>query len=392
MERKGRVLAGIAVVVAIVLAALFLLRPAPEAPDLAAPPASAPAGGGQEGAPAAPEVAAVHEAAPETEATAAASPAETGSEVEAPAPAAEPAGDGVEPSFDVVRVEPDGSALIAGRAEPGATVTIAVDGVTVGTAEADAAGGFVAMTDLGRSDAPRSVSLSAQRGGDVAVPSSQTVVLGPTPEAPAVPAEPAGAPAMAEAPGAGSPEVAAAEEAEAPAVVLSDAEGVRVLQGSGPEIPDNVAIDAISYDEAGEVILSGRATGAGSVRIYLDNRPVLTTSIGVDGQWRTALPDVDTGVYTLRIDEIAADGSVASRLETPFQREPVQTILALAEVEDAEAPLVRLVTVQPGNTLWGISRRTYGEGMLYVRVFEANRDRIRDPDLIYPGQVFTVPN
>jgi nucleoid-associated protein YgaU len=92
------------------------------------------------------------------------------------------------------------------------------------------------------------------------------------------------------------------------------------------------------------------------------------------------------------VDEIAADGSVVSRMETPFQREPVQTILALVEEEaDLGAP-VRLVTVQPGNTLWGISRRSYGEGTFYVRVFEANRARIRDPDLIYPGQVFTVPD
>ena len=53
---------------------------------------------------------------------------------------------------------------------------------------------------------------------------------------------------------------------------------------------------------------------------------------------------------------------------------------------------VRRVVVQRGNTLWGIARRNYGEGILYVRVFEANRDKIRDPDLIYPGQVFNVPD
>lgn len=51
-----------------------------------------------------------------------------------------------------------------------------------------------------------------------------------------------------------------------------------------------------------------------------------------------------------------------------------------------------LITVQPGNTLWGIARDKYGEGLLYVRVFEANATRIRDPDLIYPGQIFTVPD
>ena len=54
-------------------------------------------------------------------------------------------------------------------------------------------------------------------------------------------------------------------------------------------------------------------------------------------------------------------------------------------------PPVRAVTVQPGNTLWAIARDAYGDGILYVRVFEANRGLIRDPDLIYPGQIFTVP-
>jgi nucleoid-associated protein YgaU len=47
--------------------------------------------------------------------------------------------------------------------------------------------------------------------------------------------------------------------------------------------------------------------------------------------------------------------------------------------------------VQPGFTLWGIARESYGEGVMYVRVYEANKTQIRDPDLIYPGQVFTVP-
>jgi len=63
-----------------------------------------------------------------------------------------------------------------------------------------------------------------------------------------------------------------------------------------------------------------------------------------------------------------------------------------ARPEGAEGPVaVSVVTVQPGFTLWGIARETYGEGMLYVKVYEANRDQIRDPDLIYPGQVFELP-
>jgi nucleoid-associated protein YgaU len=49
------------------------------------------------------------------------------------------------------------------------------------------------------------------------------------------------------------------------------------------------------------------------------------------------------------------------------------------------------ITVQPGFTLWAIARENFGSGIMYVQVFEANKDKIRNPDLIYPGQVLSVP-
>jgi len=182
-----------------------------------------------------------------------------------------------------------------------------------------------------------------------------------------------------------------AEPGGSQAVLLSDEEGVRVVQppeprDAGPEVMSIVALDAITYSEEGEVELSGRAPGDGFVRVYLDNKPITTSRIEEDGNWRSELPEVDTGVYTLRIDEVDEEGNVTSRVETPFKRED----RGLLTGQDGDRK-IRAITVQPGNTLWAISREKYGEGVLYVRIFEANRERIRDPDLIYPGQVFTVP-
>jgi nucleoid-associated protein YgaU len=55
-------------------------------------------------------------------------------------------------------------------------------------------------------------------------------------------------------------------------------------------------------------------------------------------------------------------------------------------------PLPRTTTVvSPGDSLWRISRNTYGAGMRYAVVYKANRDQIRNPDRIYPGQVFVLP-
>ena len=95
------------------------------------------------------------------------------------------------------------------------------------------------------------------------------------------------------------------------------------------------------------------------------------------------------GVYTLRADQVYAEGKVVSRVESPFKREAPAELAAAAEA--IEKRRVVQVTVQPGNTLWAIAKENYGEGIQYVKVFNANRDRIRNPDLIYPGQVFTVP-
>lgn len=388
-------------------------------------------------------------------------------------------------AFDIVRVESDGETLVAGRAAPGASVRVMMDGKEVGLTEADGAGNFVALLSLGVSEGPRVMSLVEVDKSGVERTANASVILAPSPKAepsdvasesaatdedvavvsqegeaaeatetasedtvasvvdedapspePVVTeesvatvetsddgaAEPADAaeevasedaveevteeetvltllddsPAPEADATATQPDVPeASDEAEptAPTVLLADDDGVRVLQtgGDGPDVVDNVSIDAISYNSAGDVALTGRSTGETSVRVYIDNRPILDVEASEGGQWRAELPDVDTGTYTLRVDEIDASGTVVSRAETPFRREPVEAIQAL-DAGATEISPVALITVQPGNTLWGIARENYGDGVLYVRVFEANADRIRNPDLIYPGQIFTVPN
>ncbi len=349
-----------------------------------------------------------------------------------------------EPSFDLVRVDADGNTVIAGKAEPGSDVSVVIDGVKAGSAVVDGAGNFVALLDLGTSSEPRAVSLVTETEGGAESAGGQVVILAPSPEktdvveAPKpsdtgatdvadaanpdadtpvdVASEAPSGPALSDADDVSESAAALAESAtsledldrataalsapetlpEAPAVIIADESGVRVLQDpqTSPEVSDNVVIDAITYDAQGEVQLSGRAPADGFVRVYVNNKPVEIGTVGADGQWQTNLPDIDTGVYTLRVDQVDEAGVVVSRAETPFRREAVEDIRALSveRQETTAIPLLELVTVQPGNTLWEISNQAYGDGVLYVRLFEANKDKIRDPNLIYPGQVFSIPN
>ncbi|MDQ2089193.1 LysM peptidoglycan-binding domain-containing protein [Marimonas arenosa] len=351
------------------------------------------------------------------------------------------------PRFDLVRVEPDGSTTVAGRAEPGSEVTIELDGLAAARVAAAGDGSFVQFLQLEPSNNPRRIRLRMALADGTVLFSDGSALIAPMPAVvPVEPASPQAAPdqqqptdiAEAEtpspaeaadpAPGAMSEEPAPAARAEsevaaapgprpdpqpapaseapsgdalasaenpapaprAPAVIITRSDGATLVQPPAPvgdtmppEVMSAVALDTITYSEEGEVELSGRGQGSGFVRVYVDNRPVTTSRISPDGNWRTGLPDVDTGVYTLRVDELDEEGEVVSRVETPFKREAQEVL--------AEVGTVTAITVQPGNTLWAIARDAYGEGLLYVRLFEANKDRIRDPDLIYPGQVFDIP-
>ncbi|QUJ77280.1 LysM peptidoglycan-binding domain-containing protein [Sulfitobacter albidus] len=351
------------------------------------------------------------------------------SEAATPVPVAEPTA----PTFDELRRETDGSTVIAGRAAPLSEVKILVDGVEVAKTTADSGGGFAAFAALPAADAPQVVTLSA-REGETDVRSDDQIILAPVaprdpvalsetaPEAPAPAPTTAQPEAVAEVeptgdtppqdvraepdtPKAAAPDdssaepaptvTAAVDDAQAPqtsapvAVLKSDADGVRLLQAARPEAMTSVALDTIGYSAVGDVQLAGRAQdSAAEVRIYLDNRAVVSLPVDTQGRWQGDLPNVDEGVYTLRVDEVSAGGDVSSRVETPFKREAADVLAEAAAQSDR--PIAE-ITVQQGATLWAIARDRYGDGTLYVRVFEANAKSIRDPDLIYPGQVFDLP-
>jgi nucleoid-associated protein YgaU len=172
--------------------------------------------------------------------------------------------------------------------------------------------------------------------------------------------------------------------AETPLVVLGrPGEASEVLQGPfdgvgmGP-----LVLETVDYDETGEVIFSGRAEPNARVRVLADERLIGETQADSAGRWTLQAPEgFEPGVYDLQVDQLDEEGRVTAVIALPFERASPEAIEMAGE----------RVVVQPGNSLWRIARELYGQGMQYTVIYEANRDQIRDPDLIYPGQVFTTP-
>lgn len=278
----------------------------------------------------------------------------------------------------------------------------------------------------------------------IAAPVEVAAAAGPVAEPAAEPvAEPGPAEGAADAPAPADQALSEppSPEAPPPAALLMSPEGVEVLQTGAPADPaaPALSIDSIAYAPDGAVMVGGRGAAGAVVRLYLDDAALADAAVEAGGAWSVTLPEVAPGLHSLRADQIDGTGKVTARVETPFKREdPAALAAALApagpapvaaepapaapaapapeapaapaapakpapvaaapavpvpqaEAAPAVAPAPVTVVVQPGFTLWAIAEANFGEGVMYVQVFEANRDKIRDPDLIYPGQVFTVP-
>ncbi|MGX7705520.1 Ig-like domain-containing protein [Methylobacterium sp. Gmos1] len=418
-----------------------------------------------------------------------------------PVPPAAPAPTG--PSFDVVRVEPTGETVVAGRAAPNASVEVLVDGRPVARAQADAEGSFT-VTPLPLAAGSSEIGLRATdaRGESRRSPARVAVVIAPSrdarplvaltspgkptvvlsqPESPvasrAAPAAEPGRQALREERGAAPSrditvpggEGRSGSEAGGPAPGVAAGAANRADGGpasSGPAnpapesrraeapvaaaatLPKVVSIDAGS---GGSLFVTAKGAAGAYVRLYLNETLIAPATIGRDGIVTFAIGQgVKPGAYKVRLDLVdPATGKVRDRAEVPFTapdpgrddgiadpaarqdmaRETPGTTERHAR-DDAAAgrgpagppqpsstgsvttgslsanvppgsgtnssevyvPGIETVRIMRGDSLWRISRRTYGEGERFTLIYDANQDQIRDPDLIYPGQVLVLPN
>ena len=299
------------------------------------------------------------------------------------------------PRFDVARVGARGMLVTAGRAAAGAEVLLLEGQRELGRARADGRGEWVILPTDPLAPGARELSLLARAPGGDATPGEETVLL-VVPEPPGGAAVASlGANQMAGAPGGGSGATSGPLAMLLPSASAPNAPP-RVLQGGGgapagdPAAATGAAprqqrlgLDVVDYDDAGSMRFAGSAPAGATVRVYAGPQMLGEATADTAGRWNLTPGDQPSvGRHVLRLDQLAAGGgSVAARMEVPFQRDR----LPEEAVQDGR------MVVQPGQNLWRIARHTYGRGVRYTVIYAANRDTIRDPRLIYPGQVFALP-
>lgn len=308
------------------------------------------------------------------------------------------------PSFDVVRVEPGGEAVVAGRAAPKSQVTLLSGARLLGQSGADADGNFVILPQA-LSPGEHVLSLRS-RLGEQEVGSQQTVTM-------VVPQRGAGG------------VIAAVDAPNQPTRVLSaDNSGKPQPAASPADGAKGLRIASVEAMAGGGAFMSGQAPAGAPVRLYLNDSFVASVAAGPDGKWTVRIDQgMQPGAYTVRADVIGTDGKPLGRVEAPFDLPVSMAAAPVAAAPVVAAPVVaapapalapaqppiaaqqkdqpvagaavvaelRTARVERGDSLWRISRNIYGEGVRYTQIYDANTNQIRNPNRIFPGQVLVVP-
>lgn len=263
------------------------------------------------------------------------------------------------PSFDIVKIGPDGTAVVAGRAEPGARVRVLDNGNSLGEVDADGRGEWVLVPTRPLPSGDRQLSLEARNlQTGATTPSRDTVAVAVAP------------PARAQ----DSLAVLLPGDRRKPPLPLQ-------VPGGAPDA-GTLSVDSADLGGEDRLVLSGHAAPGATVNIYAGDRPLGAVAADRKGAWSLDAPRPQlAGQYDLRAEQLASNGAVALRIARAFEPPPAIAV-----------PPDQRYVVRAGNNLWWIARRTYGDGTRYTLIYGANRSNIRDPNLIYPGQVFSLPH
>ncbi|MCL2629542.1 MAG: LysM peptidoglycan-binding domain-containing protein [Alphaproteobacteria bacterium] len=253
------------------------------------------------------------------------------------------------PEFDMVRTQPGGGLVVAGRFIPGAVVQIEVNKKVIGRETCSRKGEFAFSTSSKFKPGNYIVRLLSE-DGNLASKDSVFVYI-------------------------------ASEKDGASLSLLMTESGSKFLQA--PKSSDNaLSITKIDYFARGRLRIQGQGLPRLNVGATFNGQPIGAGKVadnrtfGFDATFNDFQANKN---YTIEIKMTDDLGNVVDVVSHSFN---------MPESKPGEAAYY---TVKKGDNLWVISRRHYGRGILYTQIFDANRKKIKDPHWIFPKQIFLIP-
>jgi nucleoid-associated protein YgaU len=303
-------------------------------------------------------------------------------------------------TIDLARVKPDGAAVFAGMAAPNAKIRIFEGDILLGETIANANGEWVIVLEKSLAAGQHLISVAMERSDgttEMADRSLAVEIYQDTETKPLVALLPETAtevPVLIQSPDdvdKAKPAATAsgsivADAAKADAAMLETAEPAPAKPQANNQIAASqiaaLAPSAIVWRDASRILISGTSRGGVRVAVNDAKGQFGEALVLADGAWQVAGSlDMDIAVNQLRFALFDDANQIIARYDLPVKARD------LAKGQDGSP----LIVVNKGDMLWRIAYHQLGEGVKYVDIVRRNQQDIADPDLIYPKQIFAVP-
>ena len=298
-------------------------------------------------------------------------------------------------TIDLARVKPDGAAVFAGTAAPNAKIRIFEGDILLGETIANANGEWVIVLEKSLAAGQHLISVAMERSDgttEMADRSLAVEIYQDTETKPLVALLPETAtevPVLIQSPDDvdKTKSAATASETTASGTIVADAaEAAPAKPQAKSQIAASqiaaLAPSAIVWRDASRILISGTSRGGVRVTVNDAKGQFGEALVLADGAWQVAGSlDMDIAVNQLRFALFDDANQIIARYDLPVKARD------LAKGQDGSP----LVVVNKGDMLWRIAYHQLGEGVKYVDIVRRNQQDIADPDLIYPKQIFAVP-
>lgn len=303
-------------------------------------------------------------------------------------------------TIDLARVKPDGAAVFAGTAAPNAKIRIFEGDILLGETIANANGEWVIVLEKSLAAGQHLISVAMERSDgttEMADRSLAVEIYQDTETKPLVALLPETAtevPVLIQSPddvdkakpAATASEAIVADAAKADATMSETAAAAPGKAEANSQIAASqiaaLAPSAIVWRDASRILISGTSRGGVRVAVNDAKGQFGEALVLADGAWQVAGSlDMDIAVNQLRFALFDDANQIIASYDLPVKARD------LAKGQDGSP----LVVVNKGDMLWRIAYHQLGEGVKYVDIVRRNQQDIADPDLIFPKQIFAVP-
>ena len=277
------------------------------------------------------------------------------------------------PEIDIIKVSPDGSFVIAGKGQPNSNINILNKGDLIDSSIVNSDGNWVVVSKENLKTGDNLISIDQINNNGLVLRHKQLFIT-------KIDEHKKDQPLVISVPNKNSEDISIIQQPSEKQKIYK----VEKDLGIQKKIKSNQKIfnvKTIFFNENGFVSIKGKVNFGKKIELYI-NKKIMETIKIENSKWQyNSDKIIDYGLHDLLVVLKSDKDEILDKITLPFMR---------IEMPYNDVP-ENFILIKPGDMLWTIAYRLYGDPFKYIQIFEENKDQITNPDLIFPGQLFSIP-